>query len=137
MLEYEAHRNMAFILYAAMSTPDLKIRDVKVQDEGSGLTSIAATIVNSGMMPTHSAQDLTLHLTGPDIISLNTKAEIISAEIIAPIAKDSINSKQITIDNIGGNDQVTVRWLVKGNGPHDISVKSIKGGMFNASVHSR
>ena len=137
MLETDAHRNMAFVLYNAWQTPKLEISDIVSRDMKGGLWEITARVSNSRMMPTHSAQNMRYHITPPDYVTLDGPAVISGMKVTDPLNNVTVeqkkNPKSIEIENIPGYGRITVRWIVRGKGPVKITVKSVKGGTASAS----
>ena len=71
MLETDAHRNAAFCIYNAWQSPKLEISDVKVKKLSGDLKEVTATIENTRMIPTHSANNLKFKIDPPDYIYLD------------------------------------------------------------------
>jgi hypothetical protein len=134
LLESDAHRNMAFCLYHAWSTPKLDITEMTEKSLGGGLTEITVVISNTRMMPTHASQDLKYKIERPDYVT------IIGPKVIASMIVDNRDLNQTTeqknnpatieVDNIPGMSAVTVRWIVSGAGKYSIKVDSRKGGVL-------
>lgn len=132
LLESDAHRNMSFSLYHCFHTPKLSIDTLIEKDLGDGLKEITAVISNSRIMPTHASQDLKYKIERPDYISL-TGAKVIAGMIVNN-ADLNITTEQkndpatISVPNIPGLDEITVRWIVQGAGKYSVTVDSRKGG---------
>jgi len=138
MLETDAHRNMAFVLYNAWQTPKLEVSEITSRDMGGGLREITVTVNNRRMMPTHSAQNLKYHISAPDYITLEG-ADAISALIVTdPLNNITIeqkrNPQRIEAENIPGYGKVVVRWIASGKGPVKVTVNSVKGGIASAAA---
>jgi hypothetical protein len=133
LLEQDAHRNMAFVMYHAWHMPKLVIEDIKEKSLGGGLTEVTVTIANQRMMPTHSSQDLKYKIERPDYVSLS------GAKVVAGMVVDNpdmnITREQKThpevleVANIPGMGTVTVRWIISGGKKFTIKVDSAKGGV--------
>lgn len=133
LLESDAHRNMAFCLYHAWSTPKLEITEMSEKSLGGGLTEITAVINNTRMIPTHASQDLKFKIERPDYITL-TGPKVIAAMIVDNrdlnlTTEQKNNPATIEVENIPGNGAVTVRWIVSGSSKYSIKVDSRKGGV--------
>jgi hypothetical protein len=139
MLETDAHRNMAFVLYNAWQTPKLEVSDIAIRDLGGGLREITATVNNRRMMPTHSAQNMKYHISAPDYITLEGAGAISALIVTDPLnnitREQKKNPQRIEAENIPGYGKVVVRWIASGKGPVTVTVNSVKGG--NASATSR
>lgn len=137
LLESDAHRNMAFTFYHAFHTPKLSIDDIEVKDLGNGLKEVTATIANKRLMPTHASQDLKYKIEVPDMVSL-TGAKVLAGMIVENkdlnITKEQkANPSTLRVDNIGGLNTVTVRWIVQGGTKYNVKVDSKKGGIVERS----
>lgn len=137
LLESDAHRNMAFSVYHAYHTPKLNIDTIKVKDLGDGLKEITAVISNSRLMPTHSNQDLKFSIERPDLITL-TGAKVVASMIVQNpdlnIATEQKNNPAtIEARNIPGLSDITIRWIVQGNGRYTVTIDSRKGGSISRS----
>jgi len=132
LLESDAHRNMAFVLYNAWQTPKLEITDIKIRDMKGGLKEITATVSNLRMMPTHSAQNIKYRITPPDYISLEGPKVISGMVVTDPLNNVTLEQKKdpesVRVENIPGYGKVVVRWIARGNGPVTVNVRSVRGG---------
>ncbi len=132
LLESDAHRNMAFVLYNAWQTPKLEVSDIKVKEMKGGLREITATISNLRMMPTHSAQNIKYRITPPDYITLEGPTVISGMVVTDPLNNVTTEQKKepetIKIENIPGYGKVVVRWIARGNRPVTVNVRSVRGG---------
>jgi hypothetical protein len=137
LLEEEAHRNMAFVIYHAYHLPKLSIIKVDEKDIGNGLSEITATILNERIMPTHSSHDVQNQINRPDYISISG-VDVVSGMIISNldfnVSKEQINQpSNLKLSNIPGMNTVTVRWIVKKGKKYKITVDSLKGGFVEYS----
>jgi len=132
LLESDAHRNMAFVLYNAWQTPKLEVSDIKVRELKGGLREITATVSNLRMMPTHSAQNLKYRITPPDYITLEGSTVISGMVVTDPLNNVTLEQKKepgtIIIENIAGYGKVVVRWIARGNSQITVNVRSVRGG---------
>jgi hypothetical protein len=93
-------------------------------------------IVNTSLMPTHSGPDLKHHISRPDYVTLGN-AESVSVAVIGTnrqIIAEQKGSSRAEISNIPSRGEVSIRWVVEGNGPYTIVVDSVKGGTVSAST---
>ncbi len=134
MLQEDAHRNMAFTLYHAFSTPKLNVIDIKTKDLGGKLFEVTATVMNERIIPTHSAHDIKYKIERPDYIRLEG-AKVIAGMVVENEDFNLTNEQkympeQIEVPNIPGMEAVKVRWIVNGNPKGaKVVVDSKKGGV--------
>jgi hypothetical protein len=138
MLETDAHRNAAFCIYNAWQTPRLEISDLRVKKLTDELNEVTATIANTRMLPTHSADNLKFRIDPPDYISLEG-GKVIAGMIV--VDKDNNvtneqkrNPERLEIDEIRGYQHVDVKWIVRGGNKFTIRVESVKGGRASAKT---
>ncbi|MEL6804696.1 MAG: peptidase M14, partial [Bacteroidota bacterium] len=143
ILESDAHRNMAFTVYHADQMPKLEIQEVNTRELKKNLFEVTAVVVNKRVIPTHSAHDVNNKITRPDWISIRSaeKTEVLAGMIVENVDFDvsreqAYQPEKIRVPNIPGMGKVTVRWIVKGEGPYLIEVNSIKGGFTAHSTAS-
>ena len=132
LLESDAHRNTAFCFYHAYQTPKLVVRDIKVQDMQGSLKQVTATVANLRMMPTHSGQNIRYKIDPPDYVYLDG-AEVVAGMIVLDEDNNVCEEQEkhpqcLELENIPGNSNVTVRWIVKGGSKFTVRVESVKGG---------
>lgn len=143
ILESDAHRNMAFTVYHADQMPKLEIQDVSTRELKKNLFEVTAVVVNKRVIPTHSAHDVKNKITRPDWISIRSaeKTEVLAGMIVENVdfnvsKEQTYQPEKIRVPNIPGMGKVTVRWVVKGEGPYLIEVNSVKGGFTAHSTTS-
>jgi hypothetical protein len=138
MLEQEAHRNMAFTLFHAWHTPQIRISDVTTRDLGGGLKEITAIITNSRVIPTHSGIDRQNRIERPNYISLEggtvLAGMVVQNRDLNIVREQKINPAVIEVENIPGMGTVTVRWIVNGGRRYNIRVDSPKGGIISREL---
>lgn len=135
MLQEDAHRNMAFTLLHAYQTPKLEVIEVKTEQLAGGLTAVTATVMNSRMIPTHSAHDVKNKIERPDFIEISgvnvVAGMTVENEDLNLFTEQPYQPEIIRVPNIGGMDFVKVRWVVRGNPKNaKIKVSSVKGGQI-------
>ena len=133
LLESDAHRNMAFCVYHAWSTPKLEVSEMTEKSLGGGLTEITVTISNTRMMPTHASPDLKFKIERPDLVTI-TGPKVIAGMVVENRDLNLTNEQKnnpatIEVENIPGMSAVTVRWIVSGAGKYSVKVDSRKGGV--------
>ena len=133
LLESDAHRNAAFVIYHAYNTPQLSISNVKEKTLEGGYKEITADITNERIMPTHSSFDIQNKIERPDWISISGP-KVIAGMVMQNAdmkqgTEQKVNPEKLAVANIPGNSTVTVRWLVKGNEKYTITVDRAKGGL--------
>jgi hypothetical protein len=144
LLPAESHRNMAFTVFQASEMPLVQIDSVAVKSLGNGLSEVTAIIGNPKLAPTHTQQDVENNISRPNWISL-TGGEVLAGFVMSgggggffgggePVANEQrVRPARINIDNIPGQGSVTVRWVVRGNGPFTVTADSPKGGVATAT----
>jgi len=135
LLETDAHRNMAFCVYHAWSTPKLEITGMTEKSLGGGLTEVTVTVNNNRMMPTHASQDLKYKIERPDYITISGP-KVVAGMIVENVdmnqtTEQKNNPATIEVENIPGMSAVTVRWIVSGGTKYSIKVDSRKGGVVS------
>jgi hypothetical protein len=138
LLETDAHRNTAFLLYHAYNTPKLEVTDIKVNDIGGGLKEVIATIENTRMMPTHSAQNIRYRIDPPNYIYLDggsvVAGMVVSGQNNDVFTEQIKNPSRMEIPNIRGNSKLTIKWIVSSGSKFTVRVESVKGGRATAST---
>jgi hypothetical protein len=134
LLEEECHRNMAFTLYHADQMPNVAIQSVAAQRLANGLTRVTAVVANPKLTPTHAAVDVKRKITPPDVVHITGKdlKVVVGLWSNDSLFREATEQKQrpekMRIPTVPSMSAVYVRWLVKGEGPYTVSVRSIKGG---------
>ncbi len=138
LLQAENHRNMAFTLYQASQMPLVRVDSVAVRSLGQGLTEVTAVVGNKRLAPTHTQQDVENRISRPDWISI-TGGEVVAGFVVegAPLGtavEQKARPERLNVANIPGMSSVTVRWVVRGNGPWTVTADSPKGGVDSRPV---
>jgi hypothetical protein len=140
LLEEECHRNMAFTLYHADQMPLVRVQSAEVKPLSNDLFQITAIIENTRLCPTHNAADVKGKLTPVDKVSLQgEKLTVLTALIdndpffLQP-REQARQPATVRFDNLPGHSTQYVRWLVRGAGPYEIELHSIKGGKHRLTV---
>ncbi len=136
ILETDAHRNTAFLIYHAYQTPKLEVTEIKVNDIGGGLKEVIATIENKRMMPTHSAQNIRYKIDPPDYIYLDggtvVTGLVVTGAALDVFTEQKVNPAKMEIPNIRGNSKLTIKWIVSSGSKFTVRVESVKGGRASA-----
>ncbi|MHC4831455.1 MAG: M14 family metallopeptidase [Planctomycetota bacterium] len=144
LLEEECHRNMAFTLYHADQLPQLSVT-LTVRPLGVGdLTEVTATLTNTRMTPTRLAVDRKRKISPPDRVTLSVQG---GAKVLAgltarnPDFRGAIEQKRrpgtLNVETVPGLSAVHLRWIVDGEGPFEVTVRSAKGGVVRATSEVR
>jgi hypothetical protein len=134
LLEEECHRNMAFTLFHADELPLVRIQKVETKMLGDKLRQVTAILENPKICPTHSASDIRRKITPPDVVSISGENIKVIAALRAgePFFREPTEQRReaahFKLDSIPGRGVVYVRWLVEGDGPLSVELRSIKGG---------
>lgn len=138
LLESDAHRNAAFVIYHGYQTPKLEVAEIEVKDVGNGLKQVTAVVRNHRVIPTHSAHDVANKIEVPDVISLSGGDVLVGTVVENRDFGFTVEQKQdpanVKVANVPGNAIVTVRWLVKGGSNYTVTVDSKKGGRVSRST---
>lgn len=143
LLEEECHRNMAFSLFHADAMPKVEVQSIDVRPLENGLHEVTAVVVNPKRTPTHSARDLQHKLTPPNRVTIEADdLEVITALTAKRIVFDEPeeqkrNPQTVRVNNITQERPVYVRWIVRGAGPYQVTVRSHKGGVHTLSSGER
>lgn len=142
LLEEELHRNMAFTLYHADQMPRASVQSVEVKQLAGDVRQITAIVQNDRLIPTHSAADLKHRLTPPDVVELTSDGDdfkvLLGLTATEPLFREPQEQRRkpavVELESIPGHSVRHVRWLVQGEGPFEVRLKSIKGGSDSKSV---
>jgi len=146
MNEELCHRNMAFTLYQASEMPKMEIGETSVKKIGDDVYRVWIDFTNNKVAPTIMGRAAQNNVVRPDLITLEGKAEIISASWISnkatfdylnPIT-ELIDQKQLDRLMIRnghpGKTTRTLQYLVKGKGKITVTYDSVKGGKVSTEV---
>jgi hypothetical protein len=138
LLEEMCHRNMAFTLYHAYHTPQVKIDSIYTKKLTQGLTEVTAVVKNLRVIPTHTSQDIVNKISRPDHVSINggkiLTGGILEDRFTGEVLEQKRNPQSVEVENIPGMGAVYVRWIVEGNGPFTVTVDAAKGGISYKTV---
>lgn len=137
LIESDAHRNAAFVIYHTYHTPKLEVAEIEVIDLASGLKQVTAVVRNERIIPTHSAWDVANKIEVPDVISLSggtvVAGMLVDNRDFGFTTEQKNDPTNLSVPTIPGNGTVTVRWLVKGGNSYTVTVESKKGGIASKS----
>ncbi len=132
LLQAEAHRNMAFTLYQAWEMPQVQVDSITSRSLGNGLTEVLATVSNIRLIPTHTQQDVENRITPPDVVTFTGAPVVASFRVTNATTGIGVeyveHPDRIELNNIPGRGSITLKWIVRGNGPYTVKVESVKGG---------
>jgi hypothetical protein len=140
LLEEECHRNMAFTLYHADQMPQVEIQSATARKVAGGLVEVTAVLVNRKLTPTHAAVDVRNKITSPDLVTIEGKDLKAVFGLTADdgfflnAAEQKRRPNEMRIPTIPAMGAVHVRWLVRGDGPYTVRVRSAKGGSDRREV---
>ena len=135
LLEEECHRNMAYTLYHAEQMPRVRITDVKTESIAGGLHKVWVTIENQRLIPTRLAQDVSNHISPPDIVTLSGQGVKVlsSGEVTDRFFKrvEAVKRRpeRVELDSIPGMQAKRVQFVISGSGSFKVTVDSAKGGI--------
>jgi len=132
LIETDAHRNAAFCIYNAYELPLLGVTNITIKPLEGGLKEVSATIENRRMIPTHSASNIKFRIDPPDYVFLDggtvLSGMIVDDVLLNRTTEQKKNPQRLELNNISGNSQADVRWIVKGGSKFTVRVESVKGG---------
>ena len=132
LIETDAHRNAAFCIYNAYELPLLGVTNITIKPLEGGLKEVSATIENKRMIPTHSASNIKFRIDPPDYVFLDggtvLSGMIVDDVLLNRTTEQKKNPQRLELNNISGNSQADVRWIVKGGSKFTVRVESVKGG---------
>lgn len=140
LLEEECHRNMAFTLYHADQMPQVEIQSLAACEADDRLHEVTAAVANRKLTPTRAAIDVKHKITPPDLVSIRGKDLEVVLGLQSPdrFFRDAVEQKRhpekMRIDTIPGMGAVYVRWLLRGEGPYTVTVRSVKGGTARREI---
>lgn len=138
LLESDAHRNAAFCIYNAYQSPRLEITNLKVNKIEGGLKEVTASVVNTRMIPTHSASNLKYKIDPPVYVYLDGGTVIAGMTVenadLNFTTEQKKNPQRMEIPNLAGYQKVDIKWIVKGGNKYTVRVESVKGGRASAST---
>lgn len=128
----EAQRNTAFSLRQAAMTPELGFGEVVVEALGNNLYVIRATVENRGFLPTNGsamalrnqrARPIEVELDGGEVLLGESKQQL------GHLQGRSANRGLMMMLGMGKVDnERRVEWLVRGDGPLTLTVRSDMAG---------
>ncbi len=140
LLEEECHRNMAFTLYHADQMPRLRIGEINIEKMADGLSKIWVTIENQRLIPTRTTQDVSNHISPPDIVTLTGPGvKVLSSGRVTDRFFKRVEAvkrrpERVELDAIPGMQEVRVQFIVTGTGAFKITVDSAKGGLLTSEA---
>lgn len=131
LLEEECHRNMAFTLHHADQMAQVKVRSIETRELGGGLVEVTAAVSNLKLMPTRSVADVQRRISPPDLVTLSGAKVVAGLLSTDRFFERSTEQKrrphELRVDRIPGMGTIYARWIVKGAGPYEVTIRSAKG----------
>jgi hypothetical protein len=104
------------------------------------VTEIRAVIANERLIPTRSAADVRNKISSPDRVAITgDNLKVLYAATSTQITFERPTEQKrdpatVRIASIPGYGVVYVRWLVLGQGPYTVNVRSAKGGVATGTA---
>ena len=137
LLEEECHRNMAFTLYHADQMPRLSIGEVEMEKLSDSLYKVWVTVENSRLIPTRINQDVSNHISPPDIVALSgPNLKVLSSGRVTDrffkrVEAVARRPERVELESINGMGAARVQFIVSGGGRFTVTVDSAKGGLHS------
>jgi hypothetical protein len=137
LLEEECHRNMAYTLYHADQMPRLRIVEIRKESLAGGLNKIWVTVENQRLIPTRTTQDVSSHISPPDVVTLSGPGvKVLSSGRVTDRFFKRVDAvkrrpERVELDSVPGMEAVRVQFIVTGSGAFKVTVDSAKGGVMS------
>lgn len=143
LLEEECHRNMAFTLFHADQMPLVEVQKLDVKTLASEapttpLRQVTVTLVNNRLIPSRSKHDLDHQISPPERVEIRGEGlQVVAAMTSLSGYFDDTRAvprepASVRIDRFPSREPRYVRWLVTGDGPVEVTVRTTKGGVARA-----
>jgi hypothetical protein len=143
LLEELCHRNAAFVLYHADQMPLLAWHDVQVERLGPETFTLTASVRNTRLIPSRSAQASRRKLGLPDTITIDSPAlEVLEGGRLVNRFTGELEAADGDPARIRIEDGITstplyVRWIIRGRGDARLTLRSQKGGTLTRMISLR
>jgi murein tripeptide amidase MpaA len=140
MIHEMLHRNASFVLWTATQTPRIEVEVTEVEKLGQGLYRVRARAVNTGAIPTLSAQARNRKVHPLDHFSIaGDDLTVVSGAVVDDPHLDlvtPVDHRPQTIPTyVAERDRRDVQWIVEGRGPLAVTYEGVK--ITTASADSR
>ncbi len=138
LLEEECHRNMAYTLYHADQMPRLTIAGVQIEKLSDELYKVWVTIENSRLIPSRTQEDVSNHISPPDIVTLSgPKVKVLSSGRVTDRFFKRVEAvkrrpERLELESISGMSAARAQFIVSGQGKFTVAVDSAKGGVITS-----
>ena len=118
----------------------MEIQSATARKLPGGLVEVTAVVANHRLTPTHAAVDVRNKISSPDLVSIEGKDLKVVLGVTADdafllnAAEQKRRPSEMRIPTIPAMGAAYVRWLVRGEGPYTIRVRSQKGGADHREV---
>jgi hypothetical protein len=100
------------------------------------LFKIWVTVENERLIPTRTGQDVTHHISPPDIVSIKgndimvLSAGRVTDKFFKRVQPVKRRPERVELSSIGGMASAIVQFVIEGQGNFTITVDSAKGGVL-------
>lgn len=141
LLEELCHRNATFVMYHAEQMPRVVWHDARVDRIGPGLFSVTASVRNTRLIPSRTAQASRRKLGLPDTLTVSGDGiEVIDGGRMVNVRTGEVESaprepERLRLEGGVSTEPVTVRWVVRGKGDVKITFESQKAKALSRVEH--
>jgi hypothetical protein len=123
---------MAFTLFHAYHTPQIKIDEIQVRKTENGLQEVEVSLVNTRLMPSRSGQNRKHNIDPKDRVIIEGvnavgKMIVLNRDINLTEVQTG-DPSEIRLENMPGMSVTRVRWITTIGSNIRITVSSAKGG---------
>ncbi len=140
LLEELCHRNAAFVLYHADQMPLVVWEDVSAEKLGPETYSVTASVRNTRLIPSRSAQATRRKVGLPDELRIEgDDVEVVAGGRLldrhtGQVEPVELEPSRLRIESGVGTEPVRVRWFVRGKGKAEVVFQSEKGGRLTKEI---
>ncbi|GAA4297869.1 M14 family metallopeptidase [Nibribacter koreensis] len=132
-LERDLDRFAQTTIFNALQLPQLTIQNISCNILKDGLIEVTATVHNSGLMATHTPEDILHKIERADYVTLKDAVVLASSwqgNDQAKAGSANLTPHRIEVPNIPINSSIEIKWIVKPTSPTMLlEVDSRKGGV--------
>jgi hypothetical protein len=141
ILQEEAHRNNAFVLFHAHHMPRLSLGDVRAVKLGDRLWRLEVPVVNDRATPTMTTHARQERLHRPDVATVRG-GKVLSSGLIEDLYLDRVTlqkhrPERLLVPGVDGLSTRMLFFLVEGDGEVTVEYDSLKGGKLTKKVALR